>query len=127
MRAQGRLTDLSVVFPEVTFQRQALDVKAMPFERWLRLMQVLERIEDSTQFWIGDGLNAGERAYGEKYSQAINQGQADRWRHYAWVARSVCLRKHISYKHHEAVAPLDPKDQAKWLDEAIANKWSVHE
>src|SRR5262245_45640728 len=132
MKAQRKKKrDLPVSFPEVSFQRQALVLNAMPFERWLELGKVLGQIEGAVQFWIGDYLNSGKRAYGEKYSQAVEAKEADRWTHYAWVARSVpeILRKHIlSYKHHEAVAPLETTaEQTKWLDEAVKNKWTVHE
>ena len=50
--------------------------------------------------------------------------------HYAWVAAKIeiCLRKQIlSYKHHEAVAPLSPAEQKNWLAKAVANGWSVRE
>jgi len=122
--------NLPLSFPEVSFERQALTLKRMSFDRWLELGKLLAQIEGAVQFWIGDYLNTGEKAYGEKYSQAVDERQAEKWRHYAWVSRSVekCLRKHISlsYKHYEAVAPLDPKDQAKWLSDAVENKWTVH-
>ena len=52
------------------------------------------------------------------------------WMHYAWVAGAVetCLRKQVlSYKHHEAVAPLPPAEQALWLDKAVANGWTMRE
>ena len=128
-RARDTQSDLPVSFPEVVFQRRALVLKGMPFERWLELGKVLGEIEDAVQFWIGDYLNDGEKAYGEKYAQAVDVKQARAWANYAWVARSVpkSLRKDISYKHHEAVAPLDPKDQAKWLTDAVDNKWPVSE
>jgi hypothetical protein len=128
-QARKAQDDLSVSFPEVAFQRQALVLKGISFKRWVELGKVLSEIEDAMQFWIGDYLNAGENAFGEKYSQAVDEKQADRWTHYAWVARSVksVYRKHnLSYKHHEAVAPLQPKDQVKWLDKAEKNKWKVH-
>lgn len=118
-------------FPEVVFEKCALTVGKMSFERWLELGELLGEIEGSVQFWIGDYLNAGERAYGEKYSQAVNERQAATWMNYAWVARRVdkALRKEIdlSYKHHEAVAPLEPREQPKWLADAIKNRWGVHE
>ena len=132
MKAQRKKeSDLPVSFPEVSFQGQALVLNAMPFERWLELGKVLGQIEGAVQFWIGDYLNAGEKAYGEKYSQAVDAKEADRWKHYAWVARSVksVYRKHhLSYKHHEVVAPLETAaEQTKWLDDAIKNNWSVSE
>src|SRR5262245_24495729 len=125
-RARKSTADLPVVFPEVAFQQRALISKGMSFERWLELGKILAHIESAVQFYIGDYLNIGEKAYGEKYSQAVDEKQAQLWTHYAWVARSVapCLRKHdLSYKHYEAVASLDERDQERWLSKAVKNKW----
>jgi hypothetical protein len=45
--------------------------------------------------------------------------------HYAWVAASVeiCLRKQVlSYKHHEAVAPLSPGEQGLFQDPPVIRR-----
>jgi hypothetical protein len=132
MKQAKAKADLPVVFPEVSFQRRALVIdNVMPFGRWLRLGELLEDMEDGMQLWIGDYLNTGEKIYGEKYAQAVNMRQADRWKNYAWVARSVekSSRKDfpLRYKHYEAVAPLEPLEQKKWLKAAVENGWGVAE
>jgi len=96
---------------------------------WLSLGELLGACEKAVQWWIGDFLNEFEHQHGEKYAQAVSPAQADTWKNYAWVCRSIekSLRKDISYKHHEAVAPLAPPDQQTWLARAIEEKWGVHE
>jgi hypothetical protein len=89
---------------------------------------MLKTAEGSVQFWIGDWLNYGESKYGEKYAQAVGPEQAETWKNYAWVARSVemSLRKDIlSYKHHEVVAPLNSAGQKDWLARTVQEGWSV--
>jgi len=103
---------------------------ALSFDDWLHVGEMLKTAEGSVQFWIGDYLNYGEKAYGEKYAQAVDAKQAATWKNYAWVATKVeiSLRKDLlSYKHHEAVAPLAPPEQKTWLTKAIEEDWSVHE
>jgi hypothetical protein len=56
---------------------------------------------------IGDGLNAGEKAYGEKYAQAVSPEQTRTWQDYAWVAANVEITvrtEDLSWSHHCEVA-----------------------
>jgi N6-adenosine-specific RNA methylase IME4 len=101
-----------------------LVVKGKPsFDAWEECGGFLQRIEGAIQFWIGDWLNFGEHAYGEKYAQAVTEVQADTWRHYAWVADNVdaCIRIHnLSWSHHLQVAKLHdtPDVQRELLEQA---------
>lgn len=75
------------------------------------------------QWWVGDWLNYGERAYGEKYAQAMDVTglEYDTLSSYRWVAAEIepCLRKQkLSWSHHKEVAALEPAEQAEWLDRA---------
>ena len=38
-----------------------------PYEEWERCGAVLHQIDGAVQWWLGDWLNYGEHAYGEKY------------------------------------------------------------
>jgi hypothetical protein len=109
--------------------RTSLEIsESVPFEEWLQFGQQLAVWERTFQFWVGDFLNYGSRRYGEKYAQAVDAQQAATWMNYAWVARSVetSLRKEsLSYKHHEAVAPLEPSQQKEWLELAEKEELSV--
>lgn len=100
------------------------------FDEWQLCGDRLKVIEGAVQFWIGDWLNFGEPAYGEKYSQAIDQTQADTWRHYAWVSEKVglCIRIHnLSWSHHLQVAKFSdrPELQRQLLEKAEAEQLSV--
>lgn len=79
-----------------------------------------------------DWLNYGERAYGEKYSQAIDATgfEYGAVANFAWVAKAVepsTRVESLSWTHHREVAALDPSDQAQWLERAEAEQWSVRE
>lgn len=93
----------------------------LPWDVWLEFGEQLAMIEGAVQFWIGDWLNVGEAAYGEKYAQAVDPSQAKTWTNYAYVARSVDIsrrRENVSFTKHALVAALEPADQEKFLDVA---------
>jgi len=102
-----------------------LVVKGKPsFDAWEECGSYLQRIEGAIQFWIGDWLNFGQHAYGEKYAQAVSETQAETWRHYAWVSDNVdaCIRIHnLSWSHHLQVAKLHdtPDVQRDLLAQAL--------
>ena len=77
------------------------------YSQWEACGETLRKIEGAVQWWIGDWLNYGEHAYGEKYAQAVTASEVDTWRHYAWVADHVdsWIRIHdVSWTHHRQVA-----------------------
>ena len=115
----------------IELSRSGLEIKReLSFDEWLRFGRTLQTAEGAVQWWIGDYLNAGERAYGEKYAQAVDERRADTWRHYAWISNRVeiCTRVHnLSWAHHREVAALEPAEQAEWLGRAEAESWSQRE
>ena len=44
----------------------------LPFEKWQSVLERLQGMEFSVMWWLGDCLRYGERAYGEKYAQALD-------------------------------------------------------
>ena len=51
----------------------ALVVRGEPsFDEWESVGAFLHQVDGAVQWWIGDWLNYGEKAYGEKYSQALD-------------------------------------------------------
>ncbi|MDA2921099.1 hypothetical protein MYX76_16680 [Desulfobacterota bacterium AH_259_B03_O07] len=71
------------------------------------------------RFWLGDWLNYGERKYGEKYSQALEQTdyEYDTLRKFGYVSDRVEIGNRfpeLDWTHHMVVAPLEPKEQIKW-------------
>lgn len=120
---------MAVGFPErVSIKRRSLSVKgSLTFNEWLDVGYLLKDIHGSIMFWLGDWLNYGENRYGETYAQAVEvsgyspQTLADA----KWVASRIkpsFRNETLSFAHHRAVAPLNQKDQSKWLKKAQADK-----
>ena len=63
----------------------------MAYEEWERLGHVLQRMDASLPWWIGDWLNYGEYAWGEAYAQAleITGKSIDVLQNYKWVANKI--------------------------------------
>lgn len=106
--------------------------RGLSFDEWEETGKTLGRIGRACQWWIGDWLNYGERAYGEKYTQAMDVTGLDyeTLRGYAWVAARIeTVRRQTvsSFSHHAAVAALDPPEQDAYLTEAAENGWPVSE
>lgn len=109
-----------------TFTDTALELSPeTTYEEWAEIGSTLGRIHDASSFWIGDWVNFGERAYGEKYVQAVDEtGLAlSTLQNYASVANRVPpsrrrLTVTVKFSHHAEVAYLDPGDQERWLDTA---------
>lgn len=45
----------------------------LSYEEWEEVMRTLGVMDKAVQWWIGDALNYGESAYGETYSQAMEE------------------------------------------------------
>lgn len=105
----------------------ALDLPPdLDFDAWQDAGRMLGRIGRACQWWIGDWLNYGERAYGEKYSQALEVTGLEYGTvaNCAYVASRVEIsrrRENLSWSHHYEIAAQDPDDQDEWLDRAAAD------
>src|SRR5215218_5351396 len=79
------------------------------FVEWEALGCFLQVVEGAIQWWIGDWMNYGEGAYGEKSSQAVDATgvQPETIAQYAYVARQVSHADRdpqLSFSHHREVA-----------------------
>lgn len=104
----------------------------LTFEEWEDAGNRLRLINRACQWWWGDWLNYGERAYGEKYTQALETSEYEEktLRTTSWVARQIGMSRRrdiLSFSHHAEVASLEATEQDAWLDKAVANEWGVHE
>jgi hypothetical protein len=95
------------------------------FEEWEQVGVTLGRIGRARRWWIGDWVNHGERAYGEKYTLAIDATgyEYQTVANCAYVAKAIepsRRREGLSWSHHAEVAALEPADQEAWLDRAQA-------
>lgn len=114
-----------------TLAKNGLVVTGTPtINEWQDCGRVLRRIEGAVQFWIGDWVNYGEKAYGEKYVEARDVTGLDQRtvEDYAYVAKNVesTLRNvDVSFSVHKVVAPLAPILQAEILSRAAAEALTV--
>jgi len=104
----------------------------LSFKEWRQVGCRLRDIHHSSQWWLGDWCNYGERRFGEKYSQALEATAYDyqTLRDFAYVAGRIELsrrRDNLSFSHHREVAPLAAADQKRWLDRADAEDWNRDE
>lgn len=112
---------------------QGLDVRGEPdFDQCEIFWKKLRSMERGIQFAIGDAAKYLRSRWGEKADQIISA--ATGWsegtvRAYEWTAEKVPLNSRhmesLTYSHHQAVAKLPPREQAKWLNKAAGGEWSV--
>ena len=100
------------------------------FEEWQQVGQFIQEAEKSVQFWIGDWLNFGEKAWGKKYKEALEKTGLDyqTLRNYKWVSSSVPLslrRDTLSFHHHAEVASLATEQQTQLLNKAVTEGWPL--
>lgn len=92
------------------------------YDEWHRLFRSLQNADKAIRWWEGDALNFGDNAYGEKYSQAIDEGDNyQTLRKSAYVAGRFELfrrRNKLSFKHHQEVSPLSDGEQDFLFDAA---------
>lgn len=117
----GKVTPTSLVLAD-----------GLPFEEWESAGKLLGEISRATQWWIGDWLNYGEGAYGDKYTQAMDATGLEygTLANISWVSKHVEVsrrRENLSFSHHQEVAQFDPGEQRTWLKQAEAAGWSVGE
>ena len=105
-----------------------------PYEEWEKCGAFLQQIEGAVQWWIGDWLNYGEHAYGEKYSQALNATGMElrTLQDYAYVASKVKTTDRsvvVGWTLHRLLAPFSPTTQREWLAEVVTGDdgvpWSL--
>ena len=101
------------------------------WDEWQAFMDGLARLGDFRNWVIGDAATKIEAQYGHKGQQLLNafpEYEYDAIRDYMYVSEHVELAvrtANLYWSHHKAVAPMEPKDQTKWLAKAKKNDWSV--
>lgn len=101
----------------------------MPYEQYESLLLFLSSVHRRSAWALGDALLYGERLYGETYAQAASlTGFSEQ---YLQNLTSICRRvprerRHpeLSMGHHDVVARMEPQDQTRWLEQAVAERWT---
>ncbi len=126
------MNSLAIADPKFTITPTGINFhEELNFEEWDALGQKLAPIGKSIGFIIGDWINYGETAYGDKYKEALaSTGIAyQTLANYSYVARKVefSLRKeNLDWYQHATVAKLKtPEEKQHWLEMAEKHNLSV--
>lgn len=117
----------------VQFTKSGLYIQpGIEYHEWQDIGVVLQFLASCIQFALGDWINYGERAYGEKYAQAVTETPYayGTLRNYAYVAGNIELSRRndrLSFAHHSEVAKLVTAKQDYYLALAEQREMSVRE
>lgn len=117
----GKMTEISLILPN-----------RMTFSRWSDAGEILQGIQKSHQWWIGDWLAYGEQHFGATYVQAVTlTGNAlETLRSAKWlceVFRAERRRPELTWTHHKIVAALPAAEADELLELAVVKKMKTAE
>lgn len=122
---RGGLIDEKGLDPEILDQ--------LTPDEWEALGGYLGAMNSALRFAIGDWINWGEGAVGDRYDQAqhmlgLSFSTVRSWSSVAMLIARVRRRTpEVSWSHHEAIATLPPREQRKWLARIEREGWTVEE
>jgi hypothetical protein len=100
-------------------------------QEWVETINTLGDMNKAVQWAIGDLVLHADLVWKHTYEQMAKATKytVKSLREFAYVARNVSIRMDkLSFGHHHLVASIsDENEQEKWLQQAIANDWSVAE
>lgn len=102
------------------------------FEQWQECGEFIKKANGAVHFWIGDWLNYGEKEYGEKYSQVLEETGYDyqTLRNDSYIASRIDLsrrRDNVPFGIYSEIAPFNPDKQEELLDKVVENGMSIKE
>ena len=97
--------------------------KDLSFEEWQEIGKQLQKIHGSIQWWIGDWLNFGERKWGEKYTQAIEETGLDydtlaTYKRISQIFEFTPRGVNLSWSAHREIASAPSEKQNELLQKA---------
>ena len=109
----------------------------LDYELWAKDGALLCEMHDLMPFAIGDWLNFGEQAYGQKYAQALSMTGLE----YGTLVKYLMVSKafpedrrrdstehyRVSWSHYRVLLGKPKEDQDKWLDACQVNEMTVRE
>jgi len=121
--------DNDIVYSGFTLHAIGITPVGSPtFEQWQDCWSFVGRADGAIRFWRGDLIRFAENAYGEMYTQFINNTGKDyqTLANDKWVASKIDLsrrRENLTFAHHEEVVDLDQNEQDELWD--IAERSSI--
>lgn len=119
LEAAGAVTPTALVLPP-----------DIPFDQYMAMAAMFSELHRRTAWYIGDLLNYGEKAYGEKYAQAeaVTGLNKSTLMNYASVCGQIPRsrrREDVNFSIHAEVAYIPDVDEQKfWLEQAAKNGWT---
>jgi hypothetical protein len=111
--------------------------KRPPIKTWAHAVAQVASIFDSIHWWVGDIIEYGRYAYGEKYAQYADLFDYNTLTRDTWVCRSVPFDirrppfgpRGVSFSSHLKVAPRRYSIAQKdfWLGLASVEQWTVRQ
>ena len=124
------VTDLLSLETGFKITTTGLEVYGIPsFEQWMKQGRELWFAKQSIQWCIGDWINFGEKAYGGKYEQALDETDytLQTLENYAYTCRAIlptARRELVSFSNHSEVASLSEDDREYALDMLESKQWN---
>tara|TARA_R110000744_G_scaffold271950_2_gene384988 strand:- start:211 stop:858 length:648 start_codon:yes stop_codon:yes gene_type:complete len=109
------------------------------YDEWERDGKLLRTMHHNLPWLLGDWLNYGQAAFGEKYSQALDQWdfEIDTLYHYSMVAAGFPAARRrtstsstgfqLTWTHYRRLLSMAEIDQEVWLGRAFRESLSVRE
>ncbi len=108
--------------PPYEYREHALIVApGLSWEAWTSIWATVDRIHKSSSFYVGDALLAGQREFGERFSQVVDVKYLEPQRGAMWVCSKIepsRRREDLSFSFHRELAAMDPEEQDRWIREA---------
>lgn len=117
--------------PNYSFTPTGIDFdETLSHPEWDDLGKKLTSMTKILGIYVGDWINFGEKAYGEKYKEALVTSGIpyNTLKNYASVSKRVKLalrEKSLGFEFHSAVAKFKSFEQKMWLEMAKAHNLSI--
>lgn len=107
-----------------------IPVEDMDFSEWATAGRRLSAMGRCGQWGLGDWIRYGNSKFGERYAWAarVTGYDVQTLMNMVYVASRFEIsrrRENLSWSHHETLAALDPDEQDRWLDRAVADRLSI--
>lgn len=124
------MNDLATLETGFKITVTGLEVYGVPsFEQWMKQGRELWFAKQSIQWCIGDWINFGEKAYGGKYEQALDETDytLQTLENYAYTCKAIlptARRELVSFSNHSEVASLSEDNREYALDMLESKQWN---
>jgi hypothetical protein len=107
-----------------------IPMENMDFGEWAMAGRRLSAMGRCGQWGLGDWIRYGNAKFGERYAWAarVTGYDVQTLMNMVYVSSRFHVsrrRENLSWSHHETIAALEPAEQDRWLDRAVADRLSI--